>query len=536
MISFGVSDPTERRLIINADDFGLTPGVNRGIMAAWGAGTVTSTSLLANLPAFEDAVTRARSAPGLGVGLHFNLTAGRPVSDPGSVPGLCASHGSFHALPSLAARALAGRIAEDELARECRAQLERLRSAGIEPTHIDSHRHVHCLPHVRQAAERTARDAGIRVVRVPFEPMRISGQRLSSAAEQAALRLARFRSGAGADGDKAPRFRGSVLFNDPDFQQHLLDLLDRLEPGTTELMVHPGFNDAEIAQWDSYTWQRERELLALISTATKERLARGDITLASFGGGRPTRAPLVRTPRFSVVVPAYNESALLPGLLESLETARRCYSAQRDAIEIIVVDNDSSDDTAELARRAGACVIHETTRVIGVVRNAGAAAARGEILAFVDADSRVHPRVFQAIDRALRGSVVGGATGVTMDRWSPSIAVVYGALRFYNRWSGWDTGMVFCRRADFEAIGGFDPKLRFAEDLALYQRLKSVGEQRGESFVRLKGVRTVTSTRKFRDFGGLRWLIGNARVVVMDRLGAPGTRDLVDRYWYRVRS
>ena len=97
------------RLVINADDFGLSAGVNRGILAAHAAGTVTSTSLLPNLPAFDDAVRSARATPTLGIGLHFNLTTGAPVSAPDQVPSLVDSAtGQFHALRVLAARSLGG--------------------------------------------------------------------------------------------------------------------------------------------------------------------------------------------------------------------------------------------------------------------------------------------------------------------------------------------------------------------------------------------------------------------------------------------
>jgi hypothetical protein len=122
-----------------------------------------------------------------------------------------------------------------------------------------------------------------------------------------------------------------------------------------------------------------------------------------------------------------------------------------------------------------------------------------------------------------------------MDRWSPSIATAYAVLRLYNLAFGWDTGMVFCRRRDFEAVGGFDETLLFAEDLALFRALCALGAKRGDGFVRLRGVRTVTSTRKFTDFGGVRWLLGNALVVIQDRLGSPGLRERVERYWYKVR-
>ena len=157
------------RLVVNADDFGLSAGVNRGILEAYAAGVVSSVSVLVNAPGWTDAVQRLRDlGPGLGVGLHLNLTMGRPVSWGG---GLCdARSGRFHTLPALVARALAGRLDPGDVAIECAAQLARLRNAGLVVTHLDSHRHVHVLPGVWGAVVEAARAAGVPVVRVPLKP------------------------------------------------------------------------------------------------------------------------------------------------------------------------------------------------------------------------------------------------------------------------------------------------------------------------------------------------------------------------------
>src|SRR5712691_6958316 len=137
----GGATPDERRLVVNADDFGFSAGVNRGILEAHAAGVVSSVSVLVNTPGWEEAARLLRGAgSAFGVGLHFNLTAGRPLSAGGGLRDL--RSGRFHSLAWLVARALSGRIDRAAVAAECAAQLARLREAGVTVIHVDSHRHV----------------------------------------------------------------------------------------------------------------------------------------------------------------------------------------------------------------------------------------------------------------------------------------------------------------------------------------------------------------------------------------------------------
>lgn len=531
-----IGEGRRARLVINADDFGLSTGVNRGIFAAHAAGTVTSTSLLANLPAFDDAVRAAKAAPTLGIGLHFNLTAGSPVLPGDHVTSLVnPATGAFHGLPGLAARALAGRVNPAEVARECDAQLARLRDHGLTVTHLDSHRHVHVLPGIWDAVVGTAQRAGIRTVRLPFDAAATAAHPRAFV-ERVALRAAYRWAGGNGYRPAADHFRGGMLYPQYRFKERLLRVLDHLDPGLTELMVHPGYLDPEIGAWDGYTWQREAELAALLDPDVRTRLAAGDIELTVFGAV-PHRAAPRAVPRISIIVPAYNESRYLPRLLKSIDVARDRYAAGRDAVEVIVADNASTDGTIEAARAHGARVVSESRRVIAAVRNAGAAAATGDILVFVDADSVIHPETFTRVVRALSSEkIVGGATGVTMDRWSTGIAVSYALLEAWCWVSGWDTGVLFCRREGFDTVGGFPEHLLFAEDLAFYSGLRRLGRARGQRFVRLRGVRTVTSTRKFDQFGDWGWPAANAKVLWWALIHSPRERALVERHWYRVRS
>lgn len=264
---------------MNADDFGLSPGVNDGILEAHAAGVVSSVSVLVNAPGWEDAIAALRRTGSLGVGLHLNLTAGEPLSVGGSLVHL--RTGSFHSLAGLVTRALAGRIDSERVAEECGAQLARLRSAGVPVTHIDGHRHVHALPGVWAPVVAAARAHGVPFVRVPVE--RGTGRaRVKRWTIGAAWRVA----ARGVAGPRhADRFHGIGLQGDPRFLNRLLALIDRLAslPGVTELMVHPGRPDGMLAAWDGYVAPRAAELAALTSSAVRERLRRGDVCLTHFG-------------------------------------------------------------------------------------------------------------------------------------------------------------------------------------------------------------------------------------------------------------
>ncbi len=238
-------------------------------------------------------------------------------------------------------------------------------------------------------------------------------------------------------------------------------------------------------------------------------------------------------PRYSLVIPAYNEERLLGRLLDSVAVASASYG-QPGAIEVIVADNVSTDATTKIAEAHGCRVVSVEKRVIGAVRNAGARVARGEILAFIDADSRVHARTFLEIDRALAtGRVVGGATGVTMERWSMGIAVTYAAVVPLLAVTGFDTGVVFCRRRDFEAIGGYDESRLVAEDVIFLLALRRLGKSRGQRLARVTGAKALASTRKFDEFGD--WHFFTLAIEGMRHLRGRAPTEFTERYWYKPK-
>lgn len=242
-------------------------------------------------------------------------------------------------------------------------------------------------------------------------------------------------------------------------------------------------------------------------------------------------------PRISLVIPAFNEEHYLPLLLDSIDSARQRYEAGPGEVEIIVADNASTDGTAGLARARGCRVVHVEKRAIAAARNGGARVATGQILAFVDADSQIHPDTFNAIERTLASDrVVVGATSARFSRMSPGIALTTLVGITLLRLAGLDIGVVFCRRADWEGVGGYNEDRLWAEDAEFLIALKRLGRTRGQRFARAKGARAITSARKFDRLGdwhaftilmlrGFAWLLFNR----------PAYGRLVRSYWYEDR-
>lgn len=273
------------RLIVNADDLGLTGSVNRGILQCMESGVVTSASLMVNMGAEADAMRRLRDARArgldVGVGLHLNLVAGAPLSHCPSLT--VARTGHFRPLWALAARALGRRLVRDDVERELHAQLDRagqlLSPLGMHVTHIDSHRHAHCLPGIFDLVIRIAKDRGIRHVRHPEESSPTLLRRLPATLVSRVLRLA-LASRASTDG---VAFVGLGLMGSHTLERDLQRLLLALPAGTTELMVHPGYDSPELAALDPYRLAREREVLALTSPALRARIQMLGMELTHFG-------------------------------------------------------------------------------------------------------------------------------------------------------------------------------------------------------------------------------------------------------------
>jgi predicted glycoside hydrolase/deacetylase ChbG (UPF0249 family) len=243
------------RLILNADDFGLTPGVNRAIAELHQAGVLTSATLMASGAAFDDAVAIAHANPTLGIGCHIVLTDGDPVSPPESIPSLLGrDHRSLRPkLLGFVSDLLLGRISEFEIEREATAQIRKLQHAGVTVTHIDSHKHTHMFPQVTRPLLRVAEAHGIRAIRNPFEArwswslghggvsrrvqMKILDQLRHPFNAQPEILFEAVTSTTGSIGISAT---GDLN------QQTLAEIMAKLPEGTWELVCHPGYNDADL--------------------------------------------------------------------------------------------------------------------------------------------------------------------------------------------------------------------------------------------------------------------------------------------------
>ena len=240
-----------------------------------------------------------------------------------------------------------------------------------------------------------------------------------------------------------------------------------------------------------------------------------------------------KSPVFSLIIPARNEEKLLPRLLDTIDTARFNFHRGPEAVEIVVANNASTDSTAETAALRGCRTVDVAERKIASVRNGGAALARGQILTFVDADMQIHPATFDAIEDALAtGRYVAGATGVTLERWSLGIALTFAFMVPWVWMLRMDTGVVFCTKDDFTAIGGYDERRSYGEDVQFLHDLRRLGRPRGQRLARVTTAKAISSTRKFDTFGEWHYFR-----LIFRLLGpmfrSPFTRtDLVRKYWY----
>jgi len=281
-----------RRLIVNADDFGLTSGVNRAIVEGNRHGVVTSATLMANAQASAAAIELAKAQPTLKTGCHVVLIDGVPLS--ANLTSLTNGPSRFHSsLKQFALAAVRKQIAAEEIEREVTAQLRKIQSAGITLTHVDSHKHTHMFPHVLRPVLRAARACGIQAVRNPFEPLRSWPLRMMAGTPGLWLRSAgvmafqmfasEFRQAIKEAGMVSTDGTVGIAVTGKLDQQILLRILKVLPEGTWEMVCHPGYSDADLqAAGTRLTQSREIELAALTSVETREALAHEKIDLISY--------------------------------------------------------------------------------------------------------------------------------------------------------------------------------------------------------------------------------------------------------------
>ena len=283
-------------LIVNADDLGWAEGVNRGIAEAHARGIVTSASMLANGPAFESAAKMARATPGLGVGVHLNLSDGPPIAPATHVQNLIDENGNFSGGPeNLLLRIARRTLQKDEVEREWSAQIQKIKDAGIAPTHLDGHKHVHMLPGLFEIALRLAKLHGIGAVRVAHEAsslrsalggaekhpatvlkqgvqargLKLLGRDARALAERSGIATADYFCGIAQTGELT--------------REGVAKLLRNLPPGVTEMMCHPGFMDETLEKSPTRLQDSRRlEVEILTDTAIRNLVAEQGIRLIDY--------------------------------------------------------------------------------------------------------------------------------------------------------------------------------------------------------------------------------------------------------------
>jgi chitin disaccharide deacetylase len=286
------ASPNRKRLIVNADDLGLSRGITDGIFFAHQQGIVTSASYMVNQPASEYAAEQLQNYPSLDVGIHLNLCQGRPVLPPSAVPTLVGSDGCFLPPSRMARRLTLWRASSKEILNEFCAQIDRMMAAGLMPSHADSHHRFHFYPAAAMAFEKAVRSRGIcraRAARKVFWPANGSAskahagsylRRRSVYAYNEFLQMVVFRNLKLPDAGVAlhPAFRGKL--------QELpaaWNLTVRNMPaGTYEIWCHPGFPEAGFSETDHLSKQRELEIKILTDPALGANVHNSGIELTAF--------------------------------------------------------------------------------------------------------------------------------------------------------------------------------------------------------------------------------------------------------------
>jgi hopanoid biosynthesis associated protein HpnK len=285
-----VSSALPKKLIVTADDLGLTRRINEAIARAHREGIVTAASLMVNGGAFESAIDVLRSTPDLDAGLHLNLTEGRSVSLPARIPTLANSAGFLYHHPfDLMIALWRGKVQHADVEREIRAQLEKALDAGARISHVDGHKHVHVAPAVFRIACRVAPEYDVWAIRSTFERVPklrpLSGQVVKQyvfgKALSAAFVVAQSRN-AGQALKTPVRFYGITqtgFFDLPAFSA----ILDALGNGVSEVMCHPGYVDDDLRKTPTRLLsQREREVEFLTSREARDLLQQSGVALATY--------------------------------------------------------------------------------------------------------------------------------------------------------------------------------------------------------------------------------------------------------------
>ena len=279
----------DRRIIINADDFGLCEGVNEAVAQAHSNGVLTSATIMANMPAADEAVKIAKEMPTLGVGVHLNLTEGPPVSEEACVERLIDADGRFACSPiRLSLLSLAGHRIRNAIRAELAAQIQWLIDRGLKPTHLDSHEHIHAIPALFSIVYQLAGRFGIRAVRWPFEPEELSRTPWPLTSEDGRAKALKVRIMAKINRVQNKDFlKNDILFGLAHTGKIDVNFFKAIalynSAATAEIMTHPGIDDGPDTNESRLQHHRRVELEALCSDKTKQYFKDAKIRLMHYG-------------------------------------------------------------------------------------------------------------------------------------------------------------------------------------------------------------------------------------------------------------
>lgn len=276
-----------RKMIINADDFGLCAGVNRAVMQAHTQGVLTSATIMANMPGFDEAVEMAGKIGNLGIGVHLNVVEGKPVSTNSLISRLVDDDGRFKYKPGkLAIKCMLGQDNLKAVEIELSAQIEKVINSGIKPTHLDSHKHFHCFWQIYKIVCRLAEKYGIGAIRWPWEPETVCSKGWPKVERKDKIRAMLVRNMALQCQKADSRFiKTDIFFGlahtgkiDNNFWK---EVAETQYAGIAEVMTHPGY--AQGLENTRLVKERENELKWLCDSATKQMLKNAEIELVNYG-------------------------------------------------------------------------------------------------------------------------------------------------------------------------------------------------------------------------------------------------------------
>ncbi len=273
-------------VIFNADDFGISIGVNKGIIKSFNDGVLTSSTMMTNMPAFEDAVTLAKLNPKLGVGIHLVATLGKPVLPYNEISSLVGDNGMFYQKYSILLKnIISGKTKIEELKAEFSAQIQKFLDAGLEPTHLDSHQHIHIFPAIFKIIIDLCKKYNITKIRKPDEKYsngwRINKRQFHKLVLSSLSRLARKRI---IENKIYTTNNCYGILNCGNITKDILkEILTSLKDGVTEIICHPGYPDEDLNKMNVWlSQQRVSELNALTDPYIKQLIYDLKIKLISF--------------------------------------------------------------------------------------------------------------------------------------------------------------------------------------------------------------------------------------------------------------